>query len=271
VVVGDDVDLAAFPPEIFDPLDPFAEFIGRVKVIVTVVAPGVFAKPVLVIPAVKTDIGEVGIGADGRRLDGIPEKRLIDVAEADSVFFQNLKKTGDIPGCVPNLKSQGKLGKKLEQVEQVIRVCGRVSIGPGELEKNGGQASLEMKEVDPGLELLHVLPGEILSSMGKDLMELDGKTEIRESLDLLDPGKRHGRTRGPVEGAVDLDDVDIPGEVGEGMEPPFLSGRIDDSLPIGITPACRSVIKGGHALNILGQAGEISNKKKGPAFTAERP
>jgi hypothetical protein len=56
--------------------------------------------------------------------------------------------------------------------------------------------------------------------------------------DTTDPRRRYPRIRGPVEGRIDLDDVEEARDPGETIEPTRGSARVHDPAPIRIVPAC---------------------------------
>src|SRR5674476_1277087 len=104
----------------------------------------------------------------------------------------------------------------------------------------------DVDEVGGEADLVDVLRRETLPGVGEGLVELEGQQEIRAALDSLQPRVDHGRRRGPVEGAVDLDDVDEVGEKREGMETAALRDRIDDAFPVLVAPAGGADVILGH-------------------------
>ncbi len=172
MVVGDDVDLAALLAELLDTLDPVLELVLGVEIIVAGVAAGAFPEPVLVIPAMEADIGELGIGTDGRGSDRVLEDGLVDVTESRPVLAQQLVKAGPVPAPVADLDGQGESGEQTEEPEEVVGVRWGIGVGPGELDEEGGQPALKLNELSRGLECVDVLLSEALSLVGEDLVEL---------------------------------------------------------------------------------------------------
>ncbi len=133
-----------------------------------------------------------------------------------------------VPGRMADLQGERIPGKQLEKPGQIIPVFLGVSIGPGALDQESGQPPGRDERFDAELEVVRILMGEALSFMGEDLMELDRKQKIRIVRKLLRPGQGHRCGRRPVERAIDLDDVDITGEIGERMEPRAAPRRVND-------------------------------------------
>ena len=64
MVIGNDIDFAAFIAQIFYFLYPILEFFFCVEIIVSFVPTCILFKPVLVISSVQPDVGEFGIGVN---------------------------------------------------------------------------------------------------------------------------------------------------------------------------------------------------------------
>ena len=259
MIVRDDVDLAALRPELLDARYPLPELVLRIEIIVAGIAAGAFPEPVLMIPTVKADVSELGGRAHGRGFDRVLEEGLVDVAEAGPVLAEHPVETGCVPARVTNLDGQGIAGEEAEEAEEVIGVLGRVGVGPGELEEEGGQTALQVEQVDSGSEFVGVPLGKTFTLVGEGLMELHGEKEIRAVFDFLQPGPGQSRAGRPVEGAVDLDDVDVVGEVGQGVEAAALLDRIDDAVPVLVAPARGADVILGHAPVIVPPAEAIHN------------
>ncbi len=241
VVVGDDVDLAALLAQRLDAADPVLELVRGVEVIVAVVAPGPRAEPVLAVPAVEADVGEVGGRADGRRRDRIVEERLVDVAEGGPLPAEGVVKGGRVPAPVADLDRDGIAREQIEQPVEILAVLRRVAVGPGELDEQGGQPAPEMEDVGRRPEGVDVLPGEARPGVGERLVELQRQEEVRAGLDPLQPGADQGRVGRAVEGAVDLDDVDDRrrGRAGRGSRAPSRADRRCPPSPRSSSPRCR--------------------------------
>ena len=119
------------------------------------------------------------------------------------------------------------------------------------MDEQGGQPAPEMEDVGRCPEGVDVLPGEARPGVGERLVELQRQEEVRAGLDPLQPGADQGRVGRAVERAVDLDDVDVGGEIGQGVEAAPLRERIDDALPILVAPARGADMILGHAADIL--------------------
>jgi hypothetical protein len=96
------------------------------------------------------------------------------------------------------------------------------------------------KGLDTGLEFVHILLRKSFPLVGKDLMELDGKEELRIILHLPYPGPGHPDSRGPVKGAVYFDDINIESQKDKGMKTGRFFRRIDNTFPVLVAPACGS-------------------------------
>ena len=92
VVVGDDKDLFTLASQFVDSLYPIFEFFFGVEIVVPLIPARIFFEPVLIISSMQPDIRKIRIGADRTGLDGIPEDRLVNVAEADFVFGEEIEK-----------------------------------------------------------------------------------------------------------------------------------------------------------------------------------
>src|SRR5690606_39002571 len=87
--------------------------------------------------------------------------------------------------------------------------------------------------------------------------ELGRESEILQVLDARGPLRRDlgpGRT---VEGGVDLDQVQVGGQVADRVETPLLAGGIHDAFPVVVVPAGDADADGGgrgHGGNLRGKA-----------------
>ena len=109
MVVSDDEHFFALIPQLLDSFYPVFELFFGVEVVVSLIPAGIFFEPVLVVASMKSDVGEFGIGADGTGLNRIAKYRLVDVAEAYTVFSQKFKEIWRIPGGMSHFQGQRKI------------------------------------------------------------------------------------------------------------------------------------------------------------------
>ena len=76
--------------------------------------------------------------------------------------------------------------------------------------------------------------------MGEVPVKFGGEFEIGIESGSLDPVSAHLGGGDPVEGVVELDGVEVLGEIGQGVELRAFWGRVNDSLPIFVRPSCRA-------------------------------
>src|SRR5579871_6374319 len=142
VVVGDGVHLLdrRAPGDLLDALDPGAQLVGGVEVVVAGVAVGGLAEPLLVIAAVQANVADRGGGARGG-LDRVVEQRLVDVDDADAALGELGQGLLAVPRGVADLQHQRQVGEGGEEVAQPLLGAFLALERPGELQQHGAQAA----------------------------------------------------------------------------------------------------------------------------------
>ena len=82
---------------------------------------------------------------------------------------------------------------------------------PGELKKQSTKPFVGSQGFYARFELIDIFLRDFFSLMGENLVKLDCKKELRESVNPLDPGQGDTEYGRPVECAVYLDNIDVAG------------------------------------------------------------
>jgi len=273
VVVGDDENLLGALRHSPGTVHPGHKLRHRVEVIVAgasglspsdgrprLLLPG---KPGSGISAVQANVGDKGCDVFGRSQSG-PQRRLIDVAEADAQLPQEVERPIVVPRAMPELRHQRETGQEPDQAGQVAPAVGPVVEGVRELHQDGTQSSgpaqrVDASEIDPGLRAqIHIAdpfggrrrPGRSggargrperprrCPAVGQGLIQLRREQERRTGWRTITPGNRRPWIDLPVKGHIDLDDIEKIGQKSEAIEAPGERRWIDDPCPVPIIPAC---------------------------------
>jgi len=187
---------------------------------------------------VKSDVAD-GTGGVGGGLDGGAGVGLVNVAERDAEFAELLEGFRGEPRDVPDFDHQGVFFEFGDDSGEPLPVFRRGRERPGELDED----CTELAGVEEGLHARSVsvdvggIPGR-LALVREAPPELGGEAEVGVVRDALEPAFGVGRWRRPVEAGVNLNAVNVAGEIGEGIEAGGLGRGIDDAFPIGVGPAC---------------------------------
>ena len=212
VVVGDDVGVAGVFLNFLDTRDPGFEFVKRIKVVVAFVGGefGIIAEPCVIAAAVKSHVADRRSALRGWR-DGIADDRLIDVAEACVVLVQEIESVLSLPGRVAKFDDEGIVGEAFQKGGKMGGGFWCAMKGKRELEKHRAKLACFAQHVEAGADVALVF-GRGRGFVGEALPEFGGEDERGICRYAFDPGGGVVRADGLIEGSIDLDGVEKPGE-----------------------------------------------------------
>ena len=189
-----------------------------------------------------------------RRRERVPEDGLVQVHEADPLRGERGVELGDVPGGVPDLEDEREPLQRPGHLAQPGPAPVVPLEGPGELQEGGAQAPRVGQEVEPLPGGAHLVLRERGPLVGEAAPHLGGEPETGTFLDPGQPGSDRPGGRGTIEGGVDLDEVEVAREPGQGVESPGSGRRVDRSLPVLVVPAGDP--DADHARTLSGRPGE---------------
>src|SRR5690606_28449093 len=172
------------------------------------------------------------------RPDGPAEQRLVDVDEADAPFGQPRVELRLVPALVPHLDDERVLAERLHQVREPLAARVVVLERPGELDQHGAELARLVQRVEAIAHAADLAERPRLLALVREAApQLGGVVEVVQVAHPRGPLLCDLAPRGPVERRVDLDQVDVAGEVTDRVEAARLRLRVDDAVPVGVVPA----------------------------------
>src|SRR5690348_2876606 len=242
MVVGNDEGgtrmLADFP----DSRGPRLQFLGGVKVVVTLVGRNGFVvgEPGIVAAAVQPNV------ADGRgRLRGgrerTPDDRLVNVANPRAMFVQQRQRFRRVPGVVAHFNDEWIVAKTQQHRGKVRHGFLGAMKGKRELQQDRAELARRPQYVKPGPHGALVVRGGAGSGgsnvVREALPQFCGEEETRIAGDKIEPLFDIFRFERLVKRSVDFDGVEKLGKIRGFMESPRPARRINESGPVRIRPS----------------------------------
>ena len=106
----------------------------------------------------------------------------------------------------------------ISQVFQILKVGFAVMKGIGKLEEQGPKSLVFLERGDAAFEVGFVRGGESIARVGEVPEKFGGEFEMGIGSGSLDPACAHLGGGDPVEGVIELDGVEVLGEIGKGVE-----------------------------------------------------
>ena len=239
MVVGDDESCLGLFGDQFGSFADLEELEFVVEIIIPGIPPRPLAKPILGVSSVQAQIpGRAGYFLC--RLERVGNLRLVEVAEADSIFTQKPISRSPVPRGVADLQDKGVISKLPTQSFQELKIGFAVMKRVGKLEEQSPKGLGFQKRGKAVFEIGFVGLGESLAPVGEVSIEFGGEFELGVEAGSFQPAPAHLGGGNPIEGVVELEGVEILGKVSQGVEFRPSWGRINDPVPILIRPPCRA-------------------------------
>src|SRR5690606_15146630 len=165
------------------------------------------------------------------------EQRLVDVHEPHALLAQPRVEIGLVPALVADLDDEGELPERVHQVGKPLAVPFLVLEGPGELDQERVELVRAQERPEPVPHRADLRPGpDLIPLVREPAPEFGRVAEVVQVLHTLRPPLRDLRPDRTVEGRIDLDQIQEPCKVADGIEALRLLLRVDDALPVAVIP-----------------------------------